>query len=65
MALLQQSMAAKLEKDLTKREWFAGQALAGMDVDKDGGTDAWMEMMAETCFRIADAMIAKSGNSSE
>lgn len=39
---------------MTLRDWFAGQALAGlqfMDTERTYGTDA------ENCYRMADAMI--------
>lgn len=41
---------------LTKREWFAGQALAGVLADPNFGPDG----IETLCFEIADAMIAES-----
>jgi len=41
-------------KGMSLRDWFAGQALAGlqfMDTERTYGTDA------ENCYRMADAMI--------
>lgn len=40
---------------MSLRDWFAGQALAGMLADQT--FDAPAEMMAESSYRIADAMI--------
>lgn len=42
------------QEGMTLRDWFAGQALAGlqfMDTERTYGTDA------ENCYRMADAMI--------
>lgn len=41
---------------MSLRDWFAGQALALM---ADGTYNGTPENTAETCYRVADAMIAK------
>lgn len=45
---------------MTLRDWFAGQALAGMATGRDWSTrgDADMSMLAEQAYIIADAMLA-------
>ena len=52
---------ANMGTGLTKREWFAGQALNGWLASfesEDGSPKA--KGVAELCFSIADAMIAES-----
>jgi hypothetical protein len=45
-------------KGLTKREWFAGQVLAGLS---SATTIEWTaKEVADFCYETADAMIAKS-----
>lgn len=44
-------------KGLTKREWFAGQALSALGKAIEVMP---VEEMTNLCFEIADAMIAKS-----
>lgn len=44
---------------LTKRDWFAGQALAGF-LASPLATPAWItERAAVSAYRIADAMLAE------
>jgi len=42
------------EYGMTLRDWFAGQALAGLSARS--GSTSW-ERMAEDCYRQADAML--------
>ena len=51
---------------LSKREWFAGQCLAGMMADStvSGGTNKDLENYANYCYRMADAMIAEGSKPS-
>lgn len=49
---------------LSKREWFAGQALAGMMANPDRvGNHARYEEWAKTAYFFADAMIAEGEKS--
>ena len=51
-------------RGLSKREWFAGQALAGFLADRQRSiTDAIG--VAESCFEYADAMIAAAAAKGE
>jgi hypothetical protein len=43
---------------MTLRDWFAGQAMAGHDLDGNWCTHNYQEL-ADHCYRIADAMIAQ------
>jgi hypothetical protein len=50
---------------MTMREWYAGQALAGLIANSDladlmKSTGLATEKAAEVCFALADAMIAES-----
>ena len=42
---------------MTLRQWYAGQALAGIDVNGNRPND-----LAKELFRVADAMIAEGGS---
>lgn len=44
-------------KDMNLHDWFAGQALAGMDTD--GYTLTGIQSLAQRAYDIADAMIAE------
>lgn len=48
-------------KGLTKRDWFAGQALAGLMASRSGqiGMRLVPEAMARECYAVADAMLAE------
>ena len=46
------------QEGLSKRDWFAGQALAGAMVGDAEGVASHAKM-AEYCFRQADAMLAE------
>ena len=46
----------QLERGLTLRDWFAGQALAGLLATNRAGA---ARDFAETAFRQADAMLAE------
>ena len=43
------------QQGMTLREWYAGQALAGVDMNNIRGTT---QELAESMYEIADAMIA-------
>ena len=47
---------------LTKREWFAGMAMTAMGYTMThyGKEDAELAKIADTAFRMADAMISRS-----
>lgn len=45
---------------LTKREWLAGQAAAGMMADPAFRGDDFATLCAEQAFMVADALLAKS-----
>lgn len=50
---------------LTKREWFAGQALRGAIDWRSSHTrpeEFDVKKLAQDCFAIADTMIAEGGN---
>jgi hypothetical protein len=44
---------------MSLREWFAGQALAGL-IERSNESN---EVLAETCFAVADAMMAARAES--
>ncbi len=50
---------------LTKREWFAGQALIGVLSCGRGWTGVFEDEVSKTAYRIADAMIARSEQGGE
>lgn len=52
------------QEGLTTREYYAGQALAGLMGDSTKGYLHDVEK-ARYCFRLADAMIAESGRKRE
>ena len=43
---------------MTLRDYFAGQALAGLCSDGSAGTYMSRNQVAEACYRMGDAMIA-------
>lgn len=43
---------------MSRRDWFAGQALAGYLANKEGW-EAKADIIARDCYAIADAFIAK------
>jgi hypothetical protein len=45
------------EPGMTLRDWFAGQALAGLMADP-GTFDTPHKRLAESCYGMADAMLA-------
>ncbi len=47
------------DKGMTLRDYFAGQALAGRNVQRAYKT--WEDMAAD-CYEIADAMLAARGH---
>ncbi len=49
----------KVEQGMTLRDYFAGQALAGRNVQRTYKT--WEDMAAD-CYEIADAMLAARGH---
>ena len=51
-----------MDKGLTLRDWFAGQALSGLAVDYiNQPEDLTIEVMAKHAYTIADAMIEARG----
>lgn len=49
------------QKGMSLRDWFAGQALAGVDIGEYAGT-GWADSLAKPCYQIADAMLkARNG----
>lgn len=48
--------AANSQEGMSLRDWFAGQALAGLDL----ATYKPIEAAAETAYEVADAMIEKA-----
>lgn len=51
------AIAMERKYGLTKREWFAGQALAGI-LQSDGAVDCSPEEIAAAAYLYADAMLA-------
>jgi len=47
-------------RGLSKREWFAGMALAGLHANPDAGSIRDRVHAAVLCFAMADAMLAAS-----
>lgn len=48
-------ITAESQEGMTLRDWFAGQALAGRQVNRQYQT--WTDMAAD-CYEIADAMLS-------
>ena len=44
---------------MTLRDWFAGQALAGIYASEGAGDQSWRENAATQAFMTADAMLAE------
>ncbi len=60
-----QSMFAGGSKDgMSLRDWFAGQAVAGHDLDGNWCTPNYAEL-AMHCYQIADAMLAARSATNE
>lgn len=52
----------RLPPGLTKRDWFAGQAINGLLANGKGFNSPWMDHLpsaAEWAYRVADAMLAE------
>jgi hypothetical protein len=52
------SNADMLSVGMTLRDWFAGQALAGMLADGSRGWTNWPDHPAIEAYGVADAMLA-------
>ena len=48
---------------MTLRDWFAGQALAGMHLPSDYKTGPCNEAAVKRCFAISDLMLKARGES--
>lgn len=47
-----------MAKDMTLRDWFAGQAIIGVMLNDPSSREGWYESFAKDSYRIADAMLA-------
>ena len=48
-------------QNMSLRDWFAGQALAGMSASVDGYDKPWWDRIAEEAYTAADALLSARG----